>query len=113
MKLVNMKREGDDSPKEAMISAAPGEQYPWGLRVTLTQDELDKLGITKLPEVGTRLKLVAEVKVVSREESQREHEGGGEQKQKSLGLVMCKLGIGKRTPESAEDAIEDGIEESY
>lgn len=114
MKLVNMKQDRDDSAKEmAIASSGPSDQYPWGLRVTLTQDELDKLGIKTLPAVGSKLKLVAEVEVVSREESQSQSQGGDEQKRKSLGLVMCKLGIGKRTPESAEEAIEDGLEESY
>ena len=65
-KLVSMKRSAEDkredklehSPIEAM---AP--DYPYGLCLHLDKDELDKLGMSKLPAIGTVMTLAGKVKV--------------------------------------------------
>lgn len=64
--LVSMKRSKAEVKKD-MEPCGPmdTERYPYGLRISLQKDELEKLGITSLPGVGDTLELEATVKVVS------------------------------------------------
>lgn len=63
--MVNMKL----TPKEAkeytdnLKPLAP--EYPYGLRISLCEEDLAKLGITALPAVGQKLALNATAAVVS------------------------------------------------
>lgn len=50
MDLVSMEHE---SGAGEAIPAPGGSEYPYGLRITLTHHELEKLGITALPPAGT------------------------------------------------------------
>lgn len=53
MALIDMKRDSADEKAEMDAYPADGEgQYPYGLNICLDKDELDKLGITKLPPIG-------------------------------------------------------------
>ena len=65
-KLISMKRSEKDKREDAG-EAAPMEaiypDYPWGLCLHLDKDELDKLGITDLPKVGTNMSLEAKITV--------------------------------------------------
>jgi hypothetical protein len=76
MALVNMKL----SPEQAkeMDCCAPasdgGPAYPWGLALYLDDETLAKLGISQLPDVGSRLTLTAIVEVTSN--SQRQTQEG-------------------------------------
>lgn len=60
--LINMEL----SAKEAKAEVSPeadAPKYPWGLCLTLDNDALKKLNIATLPEIGSKLRLVAEVEV--------------------------------------------------
>jgi len=45
-------------------------KYPWGLQVRLEREELDKLGITDLPDVGDVLQLMVSARVTGVTETQ-------------------------------------------
>lgn len=72
MKMVSMARSPEEI-KEQMdkMTSAPempdGPQYPYGLCITLCDDELEKLGIDKddMPEIGDMIHLMAMAKVTS------------------------------------------------
>jgi hypothetical protein len=67
--LVDMKyskAELADEAKEGQVG--PGGEpnpYPWGLAITLEDEELQKLGITDLPDVGDEVNFTAVAKVTS------------------------------------------------
>lgn len=65
-KLISMKRTEADRRKDA--GEGPGIEalapdYPYGLCIRLDGDELDKLGMKTLPQVGTEIPITVKVKV--------------------------------------------------
>lgn len=60
--LINMELSAAEAKQEVSIEAA-APKYPWGLCVTLNNDALKKLNIDKLPEIGSKMRLIAEVEV--------------------------------------------------
>lgn len=66
MALVDMAEVADKA--EAAPTSYPepvGPRYPYGLCISLCQDELTKLGLTDLPSIGTEMPLNAIAKVTS------------------------------------------------
>jgi len=64
MKMISMKRTPEDKREDAgehapMEAMAP--DYPYGLCIHMDKDELDKLGITDLPKVGTEMTMTVKV----------------------------------------------------
>ena len=66
MKQVSMKRskaERENSASTVMEGESP--DYPWGLRITLNDEQLDALGLGRLPVVGGKVKIEATAAVQS------------------------------------------------
>ena len=64
--LISMKRTPEDMRKDMgetapVTSIAP--DYPYGLCIHLDKDELDKLGMRQLPDVGSEFPICASVRV--------------------------------------------------
>lgn len=91
MALVDLKRSKAEKKRDEMPGKIGGDDYPYGLRVNLDHESLQKLGIDKLPAVGEKLHLHAHAHVVSAEE--RSTEGG--KKHRSVGLELRKMQIGQ------------------
>jgi len=85
--LVSMKI--DPKAREARYAESAMVErpsYPYGLSIHLDDEALEKLGLEKLPEVGTELALVAVVDVTS--VSENENPGG---KTRSVSLQITKM----------------------
>jgi hypothetical protein len=64
MKMISMKRTPEDKREDAGAHApmeAMAPDYPYGLCIHMDKDELDKLGITDLPKVGTEMTMTVKV----------------------------------------------------
>ncbi|MCK5604860.1 hypothetical protein KAR91_23420 [Candidatus Pacearchaeota archaeon] len=72
--LTDMKRTKAEKKEGSETACCPGDQedYPYGLRIHLNTEEIEKLGIS-LPEVGSTMVLIANAKVVSVRESADEN----------------------------------------
>lgn len=70
LKLAKSKK--NDSPQLASDSSDDG--YPWGTRIDLNKESLDKLGIKTLPAVGSEIMIECKVKVIAVCESANERD---------------------------------------
>lgn len=102
MDLVSMKR----SPAEMKEGATPEEykpsEYPYGLKLDLNDESLKSLRITKLPDIGEGMMLVAKVEVcnISAYDSS---EGGAS---RSMGLQITDMALKPEEPAvSAAEAL--------
>ena len=103
MKLSKQERK-DASPKVAEASSG-GPDYPWGLELNLNDDTLEKLGISKFPQVGKKIRIQATAEVVGVSQNQNRDA----QKDRSVRLQIIKMGY-ESAPQSMQEAVEDGIE---
>lgn len=104
MALVSMKQTAEEA-KEAYPTADDGDQgdqYPWGLRLNLCEDDLAKLGISQAPKVGTELMLVAKVRVTGRSEYESE-EGGATRSEANTSWQITDMQVGD-VPEASDSA---------
>ena len=80
-KMASMMRTAADKRGDAM--AGPGIEatapdYPYGLCIHMDKDELDKLGITDLPKIGTEMMMECKVKVTRISQSASEAADGSD-----------------------------------
>lgn len=90
-KLVSMARtKAEKKAAEDRYKAMPssGEDYPYGLCLTLGKDELEKLGVDELPNVGDEISLDVVVKVTRVSASASETDD-----QKSVELQVTKMAV--------------------
>lgn len=100
MAMISMKQEAE---REEM----PGEieydepMYPYGLCLHLGQEQLEKLGITALPAVGTEMTITAKVfvKGTSAYETQ-----GGKDMSMDLQITDMELGASENAPTAERSA---------
>lgn len=95
--MINMKSkpEGESS---AEVAEYEEPQYPYGLCLHLGMDELEKLGITQLPEVGAVIMVSAKAFVKST--SAYETQGDGKSMSVDLQITDMELGAEKKDPAS-------------
>jgi len=112
LKLVEMDRELEPAGEPDAIPINP---YPYGLAITLGEDELMKLGLKELPEAGTRFKLEA-IGVVTRAESS-DHDADGDVDYQCCTVQITELGMEtEKKPKGAaeklygRDTDDDGLE---
>ena len=108
MKLVDMaytKAELKEEAKEGCVSpSGQPSPYPWGLSLSLERNELNKLGVKDLPQVGAEVHFIAVAKVMSVNQSARQ----GEDEESRVGLQITMMQIVQS--ESADE--EKGEKES-
>lgn len=70
MKLTSMKRSPAERKADAEPTMADVPDYPWGLQITLGEEDLQQLGLDAMPRAGgpVALEAVATVTSVGEEE---------------------------------------------
>lgn len=87
MELKDMKSES--KKKDVMELEDHRPEYPYGLRIDLNNESLDKLGIKELPEIGETMVMMAKVEVVS--VGSHAHKGGD--KHRNVDLQITEMGF--------------------
>lgn len=86
--LTSMKMTRAEQRESMDAVPESADSYPWGLRLNLDKETLDKLGIDGLPGVGDKVLVAARATVVG--VSQHESEGHDS---RSVELQITDLGI--------------------
>jgi len=88
--MVSMMRSKEEKKKEknGLPTSMDVEDYDYGLRIELNNENLDKLGIKTLPKVGDTMTVEAKVEVTSTGENAGKD---GESKNVSLQITDMKL----------------------
>lgn len=111
MKLTNMKMDPKArEEKYASSVAMDAPVYPWGLEVRLDEDALELLGLTKLPQVGKPMMLIARVDVTSVSEQKNVSEDKGTHKHRSVSLQITDMALApdeKGDEPAAQDVLYD------
>ena len=103
MKRTAAERKARDKMYEGKIG---GEDYPYGLGVSLDHDSLTKLGIHDLPKVGSKIMLHAHAHVKSAREESRE----GGQKTRHVELELRHMNVeGGKPGAPKKDTSEEGM----
>lgn len=104
--IVDMARDKDfDYP-----SPCPPSPYPYGLRITLTKEDLAKLGVDEMPECGDEVAFYVCGCVISTEEREDEYGETG-----CVGIQIEKMSIEEAPDEEEaerEAAVKGGFKES-
>lgn len=100
--LAYTSKERKEEAAEAKSMEPP--EYPWGLQIRLENEELKKLGIKDLPEVGEEYHLEVVAKVTSVSENQY----GDGRTERCVCLQICMAGV--QLDESAADEKREGKE---
>lgn len=98
-KLVDMKYTKAEAKEEAAeyTPTGSGPEYPWGLQIRLEDEELKKLGISSLPDVGAEMTLTVNVKVTGVNESQ--YASG--KSDRCVSLQITEMGMQAEEPAAA------------
>lgn len=107
MKMIDMKSE-KESKDSTMLSPIMEDEYPYGLRISLDDQSLKKLGIVELPAVDAEFKLVALCCVVS----VSQHERKDDEPSRHVELQIEQMVMAKAAEEEGEDEGEDGMAKS-
>ena len=108
MNLVNMalpKETGKggccccEGPEAVCSCENDQPKYPWGLRVNLESEQLQALGMTALPAVGSTMNCACQCKVVS--VSQCEEQDGTESRVELQIVAMGMQNVGSNKPTAA------------
>lgn len=89
MGLVNMKLSKTEAKEMTEPAMMDHPHYPWGLNLQLNDESMAKLKLEKLPEVGSKMTLVAVVNV--ERVSSNETQGGGKRQDMSLQITDMAL----------------------
>lgn len=83
-KLISMKRKADKSEGPELAKNTE-DRYPYGLRIQLDKEDIDKLNI-EMPDIGEEKMILCKVKVTDL--SQHESE---DDKYKSIGMQITDM----------------------
>ena len=88
--MVSMKMDNKEVEEAGPASPSSKKDYPYGLRISLEDDSLEKLGLKEMPEVGKSMKMEAMCKVCGTSSNQSESDEGP-RKRLEIQLTDMKL----------------------
>lgn len=105
MPLTNMKRAKRDNDSDEMAMEEP--DYPWGLRVHLEDESLDKLDMDDLPAVGSKMTMMTTVEVTSVSQHEDSSDDG---ERRNVELQITDMELTDAKPRDASKVLYGGDE---
>lgn len=106
--MVEPKSEtGKNSPGGLLDSKQNGPNYPWGLRLNLNHDTLQKLGVKGNLKAGDHVHIHAKAHVISSSTNTNTNKKGAKTNH-SAELQIHHMAV-SNSPNSAKDAVDQGV----
>ncbi len=106
--LVDMKMSKKQSKGEVCCADdEKGPRYPYGLAINLNSDSLKKLGFSKLPAVGTEMRVVGVGRITRASENRSQR---GVDRDVNIQLEQVEVKPSKKA--TAVDAVTEAIEDA-
>lgn len=96
MELVSLKRDPSEKKDNDCCIAGDESLYPWGTRIHLNQEELDKIDVEGC-KVGDEVMITCKAKVASRSEHETEKETD-----KHVEFQITDMAVDKGQPSRAD-----------
>lgn len=100
MALKSMMMDAEEADEQGVELEESGERYPYGLRLSIDDGSLEKLGLTKMPSVGETFTITAQVKVVST----RSYEDEDGEPENSSDWQITAMEVGSSSSSSSDAA---------
>jgi hypothetical protein len=104
--MKHMARSKKERTEMAKPSNMSGDKYPYGLRVDLGHEEMQKLGMDSMPKVGDKVHLESHAHVVSASEH---HNEGDEEPHRRVSLELRHMAVSPQAEGTVPDATADGM----
>lgn len=98
MKSLKISAKKAKEKNQPMVAMSEEDRYPYGTRIDLDKDSLEKLGIKTMPAVGTEMMIECKVTVIAVRESASQ-----ENTSRSMELQITAMDI-----EADEDEVPEG-----
>lgn len=89
--MIDMSMSAEEAKEQYGNDTKDAPKYPYGLRISLNDDDLAKLGITSLPAVGTKMVITCQTEVCST----GVYEDQSKEKEASMSLQIQAMEIGE------------------
>ncbi|MCB1712602.1 MAG: hypothetical protein KDH96_09075 [Candidatus Riesia sp.] len=105
--MKNLKLSDSEKSEMQMSVCCEQPDYPYGLKIHLCDESIQKLGVKKLPEIGSVIQITAMAYVCDKNEMEK-----GEEIEMSMGLQITDMAIGNPMPsKSIQDKLYNEEEE--
>ena len=102
MTMIDMKQTAEEAQENSPEVGQDAPMYPYGLRISLDDGALEKLGVTTLPKVGSKIQITAMCEVCST--SEYSDQAGEKEANVSLQITAMELGSEQEEQTSASIA---------
>jgi len=105
MTMIDMKQSAEEAQENSPEATSDAPMYPYGLRISLDDGALEKLGVTVLPKVGSKIQVTAMCEVCSTSE----HSDQAGEKEANVSLQITAMELGSVQEEKTSTSIASAL----
>jgi hypothetical protein len=97
--MIDLKLKNGKDKKATMLDDEVTPEYPWGLRVTLENEQLEALGMTVLPQVDSVMTFSASARVTNQSITSNQN---GDERMVTLQIEKMEISKGENRKQQPE-----------